>query len=205
MLMKVMVGLVEVDSGDWVILFGVSVGYMEQDLMMEGFVILGDYVVSGFDLIEVYCVEMVVEGLKFDFFCLVEIVLGGEWCCVVFVKLMVEVFELMLLDELINYLDIEVVCWFENELVNMCVVYVLISYDCVFLWVFMCVMFWIDCGEVCCQEIGFDGFEVWCDKIWEEEDIVWYKMDCKIKVEVCWVVEGISVCCKCNMGCVCVL
>lgn len=79
-----------------------------------GFVMLGDFVCVGLDDSEGYCVEMVVEGLKFDFDWVVMMVLGGECCCVVLVCLLVEVFELMLLDELINYLDIEVIGWLEE-------------------------------------------------------------------------------------------
>lgn len=87
--------------------------------------------------------------MKFDFVCFVEIVFGGECCCVVLVKFMVEVFELMFLDELINYFDIEVIVWFEGEFKVICVGFVLISYDCVFLCELICVIFWIDRGIVC--------------------------------------------------------
>jgi ATP-binding cassette subfamily F protein uup len=50
------------------------------------------------------------------------------------------------------------------------------------------------------QETGFDGFEAWRDKVWEEEDMQRHKMDRKIKAEGRWAVEGISARRKRNQG-----
>jgi ATP-binding cassette subfamily F protein uup len=199
-LMKVMAGLVEADSGDRVIPPGVSVGYMEQDPTMEGFATLGDYAASGLDPTEAYRVEMVAEGLKFDPSRSVETASGGERRRAALAKLMAEAPELMLLDEPTNHLDIEAVRWLENELVNTRAAYVLISHDRAFLRALTRATLWIDRGEVRRQETGFDGFEAWRDKIWEEEDVARHKMDRKIKAEARWAVEGISARRKRNMG-----
>lgn len=199
-LMKVMAGLVEADSGDRVIPPGVSVGYMEQDPTMEGFATLGDYAASGLDPTEAYRVEMVAEGLKFDPSRSVETASGGERRRAALAKLMAEAPELMLLDEPTNHLDIEAVRWLENELANTRAAYVLISHDRAFLRALTRATLWIDRGEVHRQETGFDGFEAWRDKIWEEEDVARHKMDRKIKAEARWAVEGISARRKRNMG-----
>ncbi len=199
-LMKVMAGLVESDSGDRVIPPGVSVGYMEQDPTMEGFATLGDYAASGLDPTEAYRVEMVAEGLKFDPSRSVETASGGERRRAALAKLMAEAPELMLLDEPTNHLDIEAVRWLENELANTRAAYVLISHDRAFLRALTRATLWIDRGEVRRQETGFEGFEAWRDKIWEEEDIARHKMDRKIKAEARWAVEGISARRKRNMG-----
>ena len=199
-LMKVMAGLVEADSGDRVIPPGVSVGYMEQDPTMEGFATLGDYAASGLDPTEAYRVEMVAEGLKFDPSRSVETASGGERRRAALAKLMAEAPELMLLDEPTNHLDIEAVRWLENELANTRAAYVLISHDRAFLRALTRATLWIDRGEVRRQETGFDGFEAWRDKIWEEEDVARHKMDRKIKAEARWAVEGISARRKRNMG-----
>ena len=50
------------------------------------------------------------------------------------------------------------------------------------------------------QEKGFEHFEAWRDKIWEEEDQSRHKLDRKIKAEARWAVEGISARRKRNMG-----
>lgn len=198
--MKVMAGLIEADTGDRVIPPGVSVGYMEQDPTMEGFATLGDYAASGLDPSEAYRVEMVAEGLKFDPSRPVDTASGGERRRAALAKLMAEAPELMLLDEPTNHLDIEAVRWLENELLNTRAAFVLISHDRAFLRALTRATLWIDRGEVRRQETGFEGFEAWRDKLWEEEDIARHKMDRKIKAEARWAVEGISARRKRNMG-----
>ncbi|MEJ2020314.1 MAG: ATP-binding cassette domain-containing protein, partial [Maritimibacter sp.] len=54
------------------------------------------------------------------------------------------------------------------------------------------VTLWIDRSVVRRQEQGFESFEAWRDKIWEEEDTQRHKLDRKIKAEARWAVEGIS-------------
>ncbi|MCB1347288.1 MAG: ATP-binding cassette domain-containing protein, partial [Maritimibacter sp.] len=59
---------------------------------------------------------------------------------------------------------------------------------------------WIDRGQVRRQERGFEDFEAWRDKTWEDEDLARHKLDRKIKAEARWAVEGISARRKRNMG-----
>ena len=66
LLMKLMVGLVEGDTGSCVISPGDSVGYMEQEPTMEGCATLGDYAARDLDASEMWRVEAAAEGLKFD-------------------------------------------------------------------------------------------------------------------------------------------
>lgn len=199
-LMKVMAGLVEPDAGDRVVSPGVTVGYMEQEPTMEGFATLGDYAASGLEESERYRVEMVAEGLKFDPTRSVETASGGERRRAALAKLMAEAPELMLLDEPTNHLDIEAIAWLEEELKTTRAGYVIISHDRTFLRNLTRATLWIDRGEVRRQETGFEGFEAWRDKIWEEEDIARHKLDRKIKAEARWAVEGISARRKRNMG-----
>ena len=199
-LMKVMAGLVEPDAGDRVVSPGVTVGYMEQEPTMEGFATLGDYASSGLEESERYRVEMVAEGLKFDPTRSVETASGGERRRAALAKLMAEAPELMLLDEPTNHLDIEAIAWLEEELKTTRAGYVIISHDRTFLRNLTRATLWIDRGEVRRQETGFEGFEAWRDKIWEEEDIARHKLDRKIKAEARWAVEGISARRKRNMG-----
>lgn len=199
-LMKVMAGLVEADSGARVAAPGVSVGYMEQDPTMEGFATLGDYAASGLDIDEAYRVEMVAEGLKFDPAGDVNTASGGERRRAALAKLMAEAPELMLLDEPTNHLDIEAIAWLETELKTTRAGFVLISHDRAFLRELTRATLWIDRGMVRRAEQGFDGFEEWRDKIWEEEDQQRHKLNRKIKAEARWAVEGISARRKRNQG-----
>ncbi|CUH66582.1 ABC transporter ATP-binding protein uup [Thalassovita gelatinovora] len=191
-LMKVMAGLVEPDHGGRVVPPGVSVGYMEQDPDMAGFATLGDYAASGLDPAETYRVEMAGEGLKFDPNRPVETASGGERRRAALAKLMAEAPELMLLDEPTNHLDIEAIAWLENELRETRKGYVLISHDRAFLRALTRATLWIDRGMVRRQEKGFEDFEAWRDKVWEDEDQQRHKLNRKIKSEARWAVEGIS-------------
>ncbi|MBR9844140.1 MAG: ATP-binding cassette domain-containing protein [Rhodobacteraceae bacterium] len=199
-LMKVMAGLVEPDQGDIVVPPGVSVGYMEQDPDMKGFSTLGDFASSGLEPGEAYKVERAGEGLKFDPNRPVETASGGERRRAALAKLMAEAPELMLLDEPTNHLDIEAIAWLEAELSATRAAYVLISHDRAFLRALTRATLWIDRGMVRRQEKGFEAFEAWRDKIWEEEDMQRHKLDRKIKAEARWAVEGISARRKRNQG-----
>ncbi|MDM7971378.1 MAG: ATP-binding cassette domain-containing protein [Paracoccaceae bacterium] len=199
-LMKVMAGLVEPDQGTRVVTPGITVGYMEQDPQMEGFTTLGEYAASGLDPSESYKVEIAGEGLKFDPARPIATASGGERRRAALAKLMAEAPELMLLDEPTNHLDIEAIAWLEAELSNTRAAFVLISHDRAFLRALTRATLWIDRGAVRRQETGFDGFEAWRGKVWDEEDMQRHKMDRKIKAEGRWAVEGISARRKRNQG-----
>ena len=199
-LMKVMAGLVETDKGDVVAGPGVKVGYMEQEPDMTGFMTLGDYASSGLEPGELYRVERAGEGLKFDPERLVETASGGEKRRAALAKLMAEAPELMLLDEPTNHLDIEAIRWLESELKATRTAFVLISHDRAFLRELTRATLWIDRGKVRRNEQGFEHFEAWRDKLWDEEDQARHKLDRKIKAEARWAVEGISARRKRNQG-----
>ena len=199
-LMKVMAGLVEPDRGTRVVPPGASVGYMEQEPAMEGFATLGDFAASALDPGEEYRVEMAGEGLKFDPARPVATASGGERRRAALAKLMAEAPDLMLLDEPTNHLDIEAIAWLEDQLKATRKGFVLISHDRRFLSELTRATLWIDRGQVRRQEKGFEAFEEWRDKTWEEEDIQRHKLDRKIKAEARWAVEGISARRKRNMG-----
>ncbi|WP_446030903.1 ABC-F family ATP-binding cassette domain-containing protein [Phaeobacter inhibens] len=199
-LMKVMAGLVEADKGSLVVPPGKSVGYMEQDPQMTGFATLGDFAASELDPGEMYKVERAGEGLKFDPARPVATASGGEKRRAALAKLMAEAPDLMLLDEPTNHLDIEAITWLENELKSTRAAFVLISHDRAFLRALTRATLWVDRGQVRRQEKGFDAFEAWRDKIWEEEDQQRHKLNRLIKSESRWAVEGISARRKRNMG-----
>jgi ATP-binding cassette subfamily F protein uup len=199
-LMKVMAGLVEADTGTLVVPSGRSVGYMEQDPQMTGFTTLGDFAASALDPGELYKVERAGEGLKFDPDRPVATASGGERRRAALAKLMAEAPDLMLLDEPTNHMDIEAITWLEAELKSTRAAYVLISHDRAFLRALTRATLWVDRGQVRRQEKGFEGFEAWRDKIWEEEDQQRHKLNRLIKSESRWAVEGISARRKRNMG-----
>ncbi|MFK7937904.1 MAG: ABC-F family ATP-binding cassette domain-containing protein [Roseovarius sp.] len=199
-LMKVMAGLVQADQGTVTISPGASVGYMEQDPTMEGFDTLGAFATSGLEPGELYKVERAGEGLKFDPDRPVATASGGERRRAALAKLMAEAPDLMLLDEPTNHLDIEAISWLEQELKATRSGYVLISHDRAFLRELSRATLWIDRGMTRRQEKGFEHFEAWRDKVWDDEDMQRHKLNRLIKAEARWAVEGISARRKRNQG-----
>lgn len=199
-LMKVMASIVEPDVGEVVTGPGVSVGYMEQDPDLTGFTTLGDFAASALEPSELYKVERAGAGLKFDPARAVETASGGERRRAALAKLMADAPDLMLLDEPTNHLDIEAIRWLEEELQQSRKGFVLISHDRAFLRRLTRATLWVDRGQVRRQEKGFDAFEIWRDKVWEEEDLQRHKLNRKIKAEARWAVEGISARRKRNQG-----
>ena len=199
-LMKVMGGLVEADSGARVLAPGTTTGYMQQDPDLTGFATLGDFALSELDPSEEYKILSAAEGLKLNLEADVTAASGGERRRAALAKLLGEAPELMLLDEPTNHLDIEAIAWLEHHLATTRAAFILISHDRAFLRALTRATLWIDRGQVRRQETGFDRFEEWRDKLWEEEDQQRHKLNRKIKAEARWAVEGISARRKRNMG-----
>ncbi len=199
-LMKVMAGRAEPDRGEVVPGPGVTVGYMEQDPDLSGFATLGDFAASALDPGEMYRVERACEGLRFDAAKAVETASGGERRRAALAKLLAEAPGLMLLDEPTNHLDIAAISWLEAELKSAKAGFVLISHDRAFLRALTRTTLWLDRGVLRHHDRGFEAFESWRDKIWDEEDQARHKMDRRIKAEARWAVEGISARRKRNQG-----
>ncbi len=199
-LMKVMAAMIEADSGTRVLSPGVSVGYMEQHPDLSAFETLGDFAVSGLEPGQEYLVARVAEGLKMNLDAPVGTASGGERRRAALAKLLAEAPDLMLLDEPTNHLDIQAIQWLEDELSTTRAGFVLISHDRAFLRNLTRATLWVDRGQVRRQEKGFEHFEAWRDKAWEEEDLNRHKLNRKIKSEARWAVEGISARRKRNQG-----
>ena len=89
-LMKVMAGLVEQDRGERVVSASEGVGYMEQDPDMTGCTTLGDFALRDLDASDLWRVEAVAEGLKFDPGAPVVTASGGERRRAALAKLLAE-------------------------------------------------------------------------------------------------------------------
>ncbi|MDA8585778.1 ATP-binding cassette domain-containing protein [Rhodobacteraceae bacterium] len=199
-LLKVMAGLVEADAGTRILSPGDSVGYMEQEPVMEGSETLGDFAIRELDDGEMWRVQTVAEGLKFNIDTKVAAASGGERRRAALAKLIAEAPDLMLLDEPTNHLDIEAITWLEDHLKSTRQAFVVISHDRAFLRALSKATLWIDRGDVRRREGGFAGFEDWRDQTWAEEDDARHKLNRKIKAEARWAVEGISARRKRNQG-----
>ncbi len=199
-LMKIMAGLVEPDHGTCILPQGVTVGYMEQEPTMAGFATLGDYASAGLAPGEEWRLAAAAEGLSFNPATPVAAASGGERRRAALARLLAEAPDLMLLDEPTNHLDIAAIEWLEETLKAHTGAFVLISHDRAVLRNLTRATLWIDRGQVRRRDQGFDGFEAWRDKVWEDEDTARHKLDRKLLSEGRWAVEGISARRKRNQG-----
>jgi ATP-binding cassette subfamily F protein uup len=199
-LMKVLAGLVSVDSGSRVLSKGISVGYLEQDPDFTNFASLGDFAISNLNPKDYYKSERIAESIKLSLDKECSSSSGGERRRAAIVKLFAEEPDLLLLDEPTNHLDIDGILWLEQKLVQTNCAYLVISHDRAFLNKLTKQTFWIDRAIVRRRELGFLKFEDWRDKTWLDEDNERHKLDRKIKAETRWSIEGISGRRKRNMG-----
>jgi ATP-binding cassette subfamily F protein uup len=199
-LMKVIAGLIEADQGNIFLRPGQTVGYMDQHPDLSAFATLGDYARSELDPMDAYKVDIIADGLKLNLDTSPKTASGGERRRSALVKIMAEEPELMLLDEPTNHLDIEAIQWLEDELRQTKKAFVLISHDRAFLRTLTRATMWVDRGKVRQNPQGFEAFEDWRDKTFEEEDQQRHKLNRLIKAEARWAVEGISARRKRNQG-----
>ncbi len=199
-LLKVIAGLVQADEGDRFLSPRQSVGYMEQDPDLSGYETLRDYTMASLDVADAYRVDMVAEGLKLDLDRAPDTASGGERRRAALTKIVAEDPDLMLLDEPTNHLDIEAIAWLEDHLRTTRKAFVLISHDRTFLRTLTKGIIWVDRGLVRQHPKGFEAFEDWRDKMFEEEDQQRHKLNRLIKAEGRWAVEGISARRKRNQG-----
>ncbi|MEL6599413.1 MAG: ATP-binding cassette domain-containing protein [Pseudomonadota bacterium] len=199
-LMKIMAGLVDHDQGTRFVRPGTSVVYMEQDPDLSGFDTLGAYATSGVAPAEAYKVDIVMEGLKLNAGAHPADASGGERRRAALARTLAMAPDVMLLDEPTNHLDIEAIAWLEDHLSQTKTAFVLISHDRAFLRSLTRTTLWVDRGIVRRQDRGFDAFEDWRDKTFEDEDLQRHKLNRLIKEEARWAVEGISGRRKRNQG-----
>ncbi|MEM9779674.1 MAG: ATP-binding cassette domain-containing protein [Pseudomonadota bacterium] len=199
-LLKVMAGLVEPDGGSRFVPPGKAISYMEQDPDFSGYETLLDFVRDGLDPAEHYRADIALEGVKLDANRPAASASGGERRRAALARLLSAEADVMLLDEPTNHLDIEMISWLEQTLAETRRAFVLISHDRAVLRRLTRAMLWVDRGQVRRLEKGFDAFEDWRDKIYEEEDLARHKLGRLIKAEALWAVEGISGRRKRNMG-----
>ncbi len=199
-LLKIMAGLVEPDAGEVFRRPGTAIAYMEQDPDLSGFATLGEYALSGLEPSEFYKVEIAMEGIKLNPEQAPAQASGGERRRAALAKLLAADADLLLLDEPTNHLDIEAIAWLEDHLKSTRQSYVIISHDRAFLRNLTRSTLWVDRGQVRRLDKGFEHFEGWRDKTFEDEDMQRHKLDRLIKAEGRWAVEGISARRKRNMG-----
>ncbi|MEO0343347.1 MAG: ATP-binding cassette domain-containing protein [Pseudomonadota bacterium] len=199
-LMKTIACLIEPDRGHRFIQPGMAISYLEQDPDMSGFETLRDFALSKIPHDEGYKLDILADGMRLDLSRDPSVASGGEKRRSALVACLATDAELLLLDEPTNHLDILAVQWLEAHLRATKQAYILISHDRAFLRNLTRGIVWVDRGQVRQHPKGFEAFEDWRDKTFEEEDTARHKQKRLIKAEARWAVEGISGRRKRNQG-----
>ncbi|WP_269219758.1 ABC-F family ATP-binding cassette domain-containing protein [Brevundimonas vesicularis] len=165
-LMKVVMGLIEPDSGDRSIQSAVRFAYVPQEPVITGETLL-DYASSG--EAETWTAESWLETFGLNPAKSTQGLSGGETRRAALAKAFAEEPDLLLLDEPTNHLDILAIELLENELIQARFALLVVSHDRAFLNRVTNTVHWLEGRRVRTLNKGFVEFDEWSSKVLEEE------------------------------------
>ncbi|WP_409018809.1 ABC-F family ATP-binding cassette domain-containing protein [Brevundimonas vesicularis] len=179
-LMKVVMGLIEPDSGDRAVQAGTRFAYVAQEPEITGATLL-DYAASGGA--ERWTAESWLTTFGLDPAKPAVNLSGGETRRAALAKAFAEEPDVLLLDEPTNHLDILAIELLENELVQARFAVLVVSHDRAFLNKVTNTVHWLDSRKVRTLNKGFDAFDEWASKVQEEEALALEKLTKTIERE----------------------
>ena len=179
-LMKVVMGLVEPDSGDRAVQAGTRFAYVPQEPVITGDTLI-DYASSG--AAETWTAESWLTTFGLDPYKSTQGLSGGEIRRAALAKAFAEEPEVLLLDEPTNHLDILAIELLEEELVSARFAILVVSHDRAFLNRVTNTVHWLEGRRVRTLNKGFAEFDDWAAKVLEEEAIALEKLTKTIERE----------------------
>jgi len=179
-LMKVVMGLIEPDSGDRSVQAGTRFAYVPQEPLIVGDTLL-DYASSG--EAEPWTAEAWLTTFGLDAAKSTRGLSGGETRRAALAKAFAEGPDLLLLDEPTNHLDILAIELLENELLQARFAVLVVSHDRAFLNRVTDTVHWLEGRRVRTLDKGFDAFDDWSSKVMEEEAESLRRLTKKIEAE----------------------
>ncbi|MCA0369312.1 MAG: ABC-F family ATP-binding cassette domain-containing protein [Proteobacteria bacterium] len=165
-LMKVVMGLIEPDSGDRSVQSATRFAYVPQEPLITGETLL-DYASSG--EAESWTAEAWLTTFGLDPAKSTKGLSGGETRRAALAKAFAEEPDLLLLDEPTNHLDILAIELLENELISARFALLVVSHDRAFLNRVTDTVHWLEGRRVRTLNKGFVQFDEWSTKVLEEE------------------------------------
>ena len=179
-LMKVVMGLIEPDSGDRSVQAGTRFAYVPQEPLIVGDTLL-DYAASG--EAEPWTAEAWLTTFGLDPAKSTQGLSGGETRRAALAKAFAEAPDLLLLDEPTNHLDILAIELLETEILSARCAVLVVSHDRAFLNRVTDTVHWLEGRRVRTLDKGFDAFDDWAAKVMEEEAESLRRLTKKIEAE----------------------
>ncbi len=179
-LMKVVMGLIEPDSGDRSVQAATRFAYVPQEPVIVGDTLL-DYASSG-DA-EAWTAEAWLTAFGLDPAKSTQGLSGGETRRAALAKAFAEEPDLLLLDEPTNHLDILAIELLESEILQARFAVLVVSHDRAFLNRVTDTVHWLEGRRVRTLNKGFVEFDDWSAKVMEEEAESLRRLTKKIEAE----------------------
>ena len=165
-LMKLVMGLIEPDSGDRTVQTGTRFAYVPQEPVISGET-LADYAASGGA--ERWIAEAWLQTFGLDPAAPARNLSGGEIRRAALAKAFAEAPDVLLLDEPTNHLDILAIQRLEAELAAARMAVLVVSHDRAFLNAVTDACFWLEGRRVRTLNRSFAHFDDWADQVMAEE------------------------------------
>lgn len=195
-LMNIIKGERDVDDGLRWQLAGITIGYLQQEIIPKEGQTVFDFVFSEIKGEEReaqrYKVEMILEPLELNVDDRMDRLSGGQLRRAALARALVEDPDILLLDEPTNHLDIAIIEWLENYLKAYRGALVCVSHDKVFLANISDRVFWLDRGRLKVSPRGFAHFEEWSEMILEQEERELRNRQKLVDQEAEWASRGVK-------------
>ncbi|MDH3659063.1 MAG: ATP-binding cassette domain-containing protein [Alphaproteobacteria bacterium] len=204
-LLKAIAGLIDLDSGERFLQSRTTVAYLPQDPDLPAGTTALEVTLLGLaaDRDPETGRHLAISALSrfgIDPNLTSDAVSGGEARRIALARALVGEPEILLLDEPTNHLDIQAIERLEGDLGSFRGAVVMISHDRRFLSSLSKRTWWLDRGQVCVLDQGFDAFERWSQDLLAEEETELHRLSKAIEAETEWLHFGVTARRKRNQG-----